>query len=167
MLNSFFVTCFNSSQSPLTQADSNSLNPDCACPEGILCTEEQVFDLLHTLDVSKANGPDGISARMLKSTARSIAPSVTKLFNLSLCSGQLPAAWKYSLVVPVPKSPAATSPNNYQSISLLSILSKLLERHMYCLIAEHLEAYHFCPTHNGVSRQENPPWHNCTVIHYT
>ena len=82
------------------------------------------------------------SARMLKHTARSIAPSVTKLFNLSLCSGQLPVAWKQSLIVPVPKSPVATTPNNYRPISLLSILSKLLERHIYSLVATHLELYH-------------------------
>jgi len=35
---------------------------------------------LQSLDTSKANGLDGISARMLKSTAHSIAPSITKTF---------------------------------------------------------------------------------------
>ena len=142
MLNSFFVSCFNSSQPPLTHADSNTLKPDHACPENILCKEQQVLGLLRAVDTSKANGPDEISARMLKHTARSIAPSVTKLFNLSLCSGQLPVAWKQSLIVPVPKSPVATTPNNYRPISLLSILSKLLERHIYSLVATHLELYH-------------------------
>ena len=40
-----------------------------------------------TLDISKSSGPDNITPRMLKSTANSIAPSLTNLFNLSLTTG--------------------------------------------------------------------------------
>ena len=44
-------------------------------------------DLLAALDdVTKASGQDGISARMLRYTALSIASSLTQLFNLSLKS---------------------------------------------------------------------------------
>ena len=35
------------------------------------------------LDVSKSTGIDGISVKILKHTAPNIAPSLTKLFNLS------------------------------------------------------------------------------------
>ena len=48
--------------------------------DDILCTVEEVQLYLESLDTSKSNGPDGISARMLKATASSIAPSVTQLF---------------------------------------------------------------------------------------
>ena len=41
-----------------------------------------VFQLLQALDTTKANGQDGILACMLKATAATIAPSVTKLFEL-------------------------------------------------------------------------------------
>ena len=45
-----------------------------------------VEHLLLGLDVSKASGPDLVSACMLKNTATtcSIAPSIANLFNLSL-----------------------------------------------------------------------------------
>ena len=56
----------------------------------IMCTEDEVRKLLSTIDPSKASGPNCISARMLKSTAMSIAPPVTKFFNLSLTLGKLP-----------------------------------------------------------------------------
>ena len=78
---------------------------------------------------------------MLKATAYSIAPSITKLFNLSIQLGCFPQTWKVSNVVPIPKSTDNTSPN-YRPISLLSVLSKLLERHMYCQITDHLETHH-------------------------
>ena len=89
---------------------------------------------------SKASGPDGILAQMLKNMPHSIAPSITKLFNLSILSGQFPSAWKLSHVVPIPKSNNHASPTNYRPILLLSVLSKLLERHVYGLIVQHLES---------------------------
>ena len=42
------------------------------CPENLLCSQEKIFELLMSLDISKSNDPDGISARMLKATAGSI-----------------------------------------------------------------------------------------------
>ena len=79
---------------------------------------------------------------MLKGTARSIAPSITKIFNMSITLGCFPQTWKLSNVVPIPKSADNTSPTNYRPISLLSVLSKLLERHMYSQITSHLETHH-------------------------
>ena len=97
-------------------------------PETISCTEEEVMGLLLAVDTSKALGPDGISGKMLKNTALSIAPSVTKLFNLSI-----------KTVIPIPKSSDNTdNPCNYRPISLLPVISKLLERHIYSVVWEHL-----------------------------
>ena len=75
---------------------------------------------------------------MLKSTASAIAPSVTKLFNCSIKCGHPPSAWKFSSVVPIPKVVKAQSTSDFRPISLLSILSKALERHFYNLISNHL-----------------------------
>ena len=78
---------------------------------------------------------------MLKSTAYSIAPRITNLFNKSIMSGRLPSVWKLSSVVPVPKGNDSSNVANYRPISLLPIVSKLLERHMYWVIAKHLEVH--------------------------
>ena len=77
---------------------------------------------------------------MLKATASSIASSVAFLFNRSIQLGALPEEWKLSAVNPIPKSGAKDSPKNYRPISLLSILSKLLEKHMHSLILGHLQS---------------------------
>ena len=50
-------------------------------PEDILCTEDEVFHLLSSVDPTKAAGPDRLSARMLKHTATSITSAITALFN--------------------------------------------------------------------------------------
>ena len=41
--------------------------------------------------------------------------------------------------MPIPKTSVPKSSNNYRPISLLSVVSKVLERHVYNLIASHLE----------------------------
>ena len=101
LLNSFFSQCFNRLVQPLQPNGSNSAsNPD----ESILSTPEIVNDLLLEIDISKATGPDGISGRMLKATAQSIAIPLCKHFNMSISSSSIPQEWRSSNIVPVHKS---------------------------------------------------------------
>ena len=125
------------SPEPQTPSDRGTFQ----VPENLLCTVEEVIYLLSTIDPSKASGPDRISARMLRSTASSIAPAITKLFNFSLILGKLPKEWKVAQVTPIPKSSLTTDPAKYRPVSLLSILSKLLEKHIQSVILEHLEVH--------------------------
>ena len=63
---------------------------------GINCSTDEVLFLVKSLDSSKAtNGPDRVSAQMLKATAHSIAPSLIKLFNISFRQGCFPECWKH------------------------------------------------------------------------
>ena len=77
---------------------------------------------------------------MLKNTAHSIATGVTTIFNLSLKNGELPTEWRVPAVNPIPKGTAKTEVSNYRPISLLSILSKLLEKHVHKLILDHMDS---------------------------
>ena len=142
-LNSFFFNCFNHQLNPLSCSNpefSHSTLDPVHCPEELLCTEEITYDLLCNLDVSKSVGCDGISAKMMKSTACSIAPILTRLFNKSICTGELPATWKHGRIVPVPKNPKdKNQPSGYRPISILPIVSKVIERHVKVLIEDHLE----------------------------
>ena len=81
---------------------------------------------------TKANGPDGISAKMLKCTAVSNAPSITEMFNLCIKMGKIPEGWKLLFIVPIPKSSTNQHlTSNYRPISLLCVLSKVLEQHIH------------------------------------
>ena len=143
LLNNFFFGCFNRQCSPLDTSPSPAgihydLNPS-DYPCDLLCTVDSVADLLANLDISKSSGVDDISARMLKSTAYSIAPSLTELFNLSLTSGTFPSEWKLARVVPIPKTDTpSTSTSGYRPISILPIVSKVLERHVKEIIDVYL-----------------------------
>ena len=79
MLNDYFSKCFNRSQPSLQTTDCLNYPLADDCPDEILCTESEVTELLMTLDIAKASGPDGISVRMLRETAEHISPSLTKI----------------------------------------------------------------------------------------
>ena len=121
LLNSYFHQCFNTLVPPLNDHRSH-LNPS-NFPAELLCTEDVIFDMTTELDCNKTSGPDDISARMLKDTATSVTPGLTRLFNLSLSSGCFPDAWKMARVVPIPKSIDMSVPSNYRPISILLSLS--------------------------------------------
>ena len=63
--------------------------------EDTIISTEQVFNLIGQLDTNKANGPDGISAFMLKSISSSIALSLAKLFSCLISTGSSQQCGKF------------------------------------------------------------------------
>ena len=110
-----------------------------------LCTEVQVRDLLRHTDVTKATGSDGIPGIVLKMTADTIAPSLCSIFNQSLAQGKVPADFKSSHVAPLFKAGDPTVPSNYRPVSLLPIVSRLLEKLVKNQVIEYLEEHQLLP----------------------
>jgi hypothetical protein len=81
--------------------------------------------MLKSLDTAKATGPD---AKFLKETADVIALSLCTLFNKSISSGSLPDEWKTANIVPIHKKGDNEHAEDCHPISLLCIISKVLER---------------------------------------
>ena len=144
MLNAYFSDCFNRSLPPLNEADvppeAVLSEADSGIADELLCIEEEVLGLLQKINISKSGGPDKISGRTLKSTALSTVEPVSKLFNLSLSSGVIPAKLKLFSIVPIPKSADKGNPKNYHPTSLLPLLSKLLEKHICGLLSDFLQS---------------------------
>ena len=130
MLNSVFEKCWNTVEPPLTETMYHDSYYHSPYDDSTVAYEEVLYSL-EILDVNRANGPDGISAYMLKATAESISHSLARLFSISLSTGKFPTSWKLASIVPIPKSTNKSNPNDYRPISLLSIVSKLLERYVY------------------------------------
>lgn len=82
-------------------------------------------------------GIDKISARYLKIAGPAIAYSITQILNISINSGVFPDCWKIAKVIPLFKSGDREDPDNYRPISILPVLSKILERHIH----DHLYNY--------------------------
>ncbi|CAB3991091.1 Hypothetical predicted protein [Paramuricea clavata] len=86
-------------------------------------SEAEVSYVLRSLDSSKATGPDGIPARLLREAADVITPSLQ-----AVISGTIADEWKLANIVPVHKKGDKEYAENYRPISLLCITSKVLER---------------------------------------
>ena len=97
-------------------------------------------NLLESLDVAKAPGPDGIPTRILKLCAAEIAPILTVIFVLSLSSGQIPKDWLTANITPVFKKGDRGDPSNYRPILLTSVCCKILEHIIHRYIMKHLNA---------------------------
>ena len=94
-------------------------------------SENDVLHLLRGLNPSKASGLDGIGASFLKLGAPAISSSLSSLFNNSLSTGVFPEDWKCAKVSPVYKSGPRSDPANYRPVSLLPIISKVLEEFVF------------------------------------
>ncbi|CAB3993531.1 Hypothetical predicted protein, partial [Paramuricea clavata] len=102
-------------------------------------TESEVANVLKSLDPNKACGPGGIPNRLLQNVSTEIAPSLCKLFNLSLSQGVVPSEWKLANLSPILKTDDPTVSSNYRPISLLNTISKVLERCVFNHCSKHLE----------------------------
>ena len=62
---------------------------------------------------------------------------ISSLFNLSIDQSIVPSSWKLSNVVPIPKDGPKNRVESFRPISLLSVFSKMLEKHIQFLLSEH------------------------------
>lgn len=89
---------------------------------------EFVCDELKKLKSSKAVGLDKLPARLLKDCAEVISRPLTTLLNISLSEGNVLREWKSPGVIPLFKGGKLEDMDNYRPISILPVVSKVLER---------------------------------------
>ena len=122
MFNRYFASVYTSADN---YEDTDHEQAEPAVMTDLALSVEEVQAVLGSLDCTKATGPDGIPARLLKGTASVISPSLCKLYNKSLEQGIFPQDWKLANIVPIYKKGQREHTENYRPISLLPILSKV------------------------------------------
>lgn len=93
---------------------------------------------INLLKNKRSTGVDEISVKLLKSISDFICEPLAYLINRSLNSGIFPDVLKLACVIPLYKKEDPLKVENYRQISLLSTLSKLLERLVYNIIIKYL-----------------------------
>jgi hypothetical protein len=154
-----FCSFFQSVALKLKQAniklkDFTWSNPTCK-----LLNKNKVFEFTHVsipevkkhlkkLKRKKSDGIDEIPNCILKDFAHELAPKIAHIINLSLKSSQIPSDLKMAKVIPIYKDGEKSQFSNYRPISVLPIISKILERCVYNQLIDHLES------HNMLSQQQ-------------
>ena len=115
--------------------------------------------------MKKAISLDGISALFLKDGASVIALTVTFLVNLSLSIGIAPCDWKMAQVVPVYKSSGHESMDNYRPISILPVMSKIMEKAVNVQLQRYLQRFDLLSPFQAGFRQHHSTGECCELFH--
>ena len=98
---------------------------------------EKIYKILINIHPNKGYGIDEIPGRFLKDRAELLTELLCKIINLSL-SSKFPLMCMTAEVKPLYKKGKNIVPKNYRPVSLLPILSKIIERVVYNQLTEHL-----------------------------
>ena len=102
--------------------------------------KQEVFKILSNVDPEKACGIDEIPCRMLKDGTEILAEPISQIVNMSLGS-KFPEGCKTAKVRPIFKKGKNTEPKKYRSVSILPVMSKVIERVVHNQPIQHLEKY--------------------------
>jgi hypothetical protein len=96
-----------------------------------IVSENTILKHTHKLSANKASGLDGIPARFVRDSASFISCPLAHIVNLSIIQDSVPDDLKSARVIPLYKKSVKTEVENYRPVSILSIISKILERVIY------------------------------------
>ena len=91
------------------------------------------------MDSKSSTDANGISIKLLKNIKYQISEPLSHLFSLSVSTGVFPSKLKTSKTIPIFKAGDHTCCDNYRPISLLSSISKILEKVVATNLVNHLE----------------------------
>ena len=84
----------------------------------------------------------GIDAKLLHISREYISSSLCSLYNISLNEGYVPDDWKIAKITPIYKGKGSKlDPSNYRPISVISHISKVIERFINKQCLTYLESY--------------------------
>ena len=129
LFNSFFHSVFTGSSFSLPDMSSLQLPPSCICTISLSVSE--VLDALLSLDPTKSSGCDGIGPKLIKHCALALYVPLHHLYSVSMTKQCIPSEWKCHSITPIFKSGDKSNVKNYRPISLLCIVSKVLEHLVY------------------------------------
>ena len=95
--------------------------------------------MLKEVNSKKSAGPDQIPARLIKDCAYELALPIAQLINVILETSIIPNNFKIGRVSEIYKSGEKSQLNNYRPITVLPIISKIMERCVYNQLTDYLE----------------------------
>ena len=101
----------------------------------------EIEEILSSLKLGKASGPDKINNTIFKEAAIPLSKPLCDLFNYSMSKCICPDIWKEANVSLLYKKDDQSFVNNYRPVSLLSTIGKVMEKiihkHMLNFFKDH------------------------------
>lgn len=153
------VSTHLSDDSTITELDDVANQIRCINPSSqsrYLLTRGKTIDILKSLKNKKSPGLDGINNKCLKNLPSKGINYLTTMLNACLKLCYFPQSWKMSKTIPIlkPNKPP-NSPKSYRPISLLSSISKVLEKIIKEQLVEFIDNYSILPSQQYGFRKEH------------
>ena len=94
--------------------------------------------VISLLKNSKANDVFGLDSTFLKNYKESLIGPITKVTNTSFVLGVFPRVWKWAITTAIFKSCDPADVSNYRPISILPVVSKVIEKRVAEQLIAHL-----------------------------
>ena len=104
-------------------------------------TFENVKAKLLTMRANSSPGSDNIHPQPLQSVANQIAEPLATLFQQMFDGTLLPQSWKQGIISPIYKGGCRSDPANYRPVTLLPVLSKVMESIVADFVMDHMERH--------------------------
>ena len=159
MLNDYFCTIAEKLIGPADEIQPlhahSRENTDTPTMTSITISQKEIEEKICKLEVKKASGPDGVSARLLRYVGMSDAPSLTSVFIQSVEACKPPDQWKIARVSTAFKKGREEDRTCYRPLSMLSIPRKLMESCVASNITNHVVTQIYLTTDNGLIEKES------------
>ena len=90
--------------------------------------KKTILNFLKEIKTNKATGIGNLSGRFLKDGSKVLVSPIAQICNLSIRLSAVPDECKIAKLKPLYKKGKKTDPKNYRPISLLPVISKILEK---------------------------------------
>ena len=142
-LNNFFVKIgqnMSNSLPPSPISFDKFLKPRSQAGNSFYLKPTDPFEILKVIDsfsTNKAPGPDKIPSKFIKLGAPALSNILSVLINSCFSKGIFPDTLKITRVIPIDKGGDKEIASNYRPISIISVISKLIEKLTYSRLIDY------------------------------
>ncbi len=127
-------------------------------------TKNMIEQILITIKIHTANGPDNISNIFLKRIKDFLSIPLTYILNYSLLHGVYPKQWKISNWTPLHKNDSPYKRENYRPISLCNNLGKILDKIIFKSFYNYLDHNQLLNEYNYGFKRKSSCQHNLSML---
>jgi len=132
---------------------SNADPPSASLEQFSEVSESYVSKLLQNCSSASCD-LDPVPTKIVKSVSATLLPSITRLINLSITTGEFLESWKRAVVCPLLKKPTLPPElNNLRPVSNLQFISKLVEKVVANQVLQHCNRHCPLPVFQSAYRQ--------------
>ena len=125
---------------------------------------DEIIEICKGINVNKASYVNNISSEVLRDAFLAVPDKLCVFFNNCFKSAMIPECWKYAKVTPLPKGGNNQLVSNYRPISLLPVLSKMIEKIVHRRIYKFLGENDILDKRQGGFRPDHSTAKTCTYF---